>query len=227
MNEVPPGSMERFAAAVVHDIRTPLSALSGEVDLARRRERSTHEYRDILSRIGERVSELIDLTENLALLGNPAAAQEKAARVSRLDAALATVAERFGGAIDFTVSPTAAQVTGDETLVTRTLILLLEHAVRHCRNGGRVRLTIGPAGTGDADNGFTVLVIDAPPAGFWPNAWQHLDAAASDSEPNLRLPVRLRTATFLAGACGWPLELAHADGPESVHLRLRHAAAFV
>ena len=43
--------LEAFAAAVAHELRTPLAALSGEVDVALRRERSAAAYRDALVRI--------------------------------------------------------------------------------------------------------------------------------------------------------------------------------
>ena len=222
MNETHLNGVERFAASVLHDIRTPLSALSGEVDLAPRRERTPDEYRDILARIRDRVAELIDLTENLAVLGNLAGTREKAAHTSALASTLAEISQRFATTVETVVGDVPTFVVGDESIVTRAIALLLHHALRHRHRDSRVRLTVGGSGS-SLLTGMAEFLIDAPPVGFWPGAWRHLSPRESDAAADA-VPVRLRTAALIVLECGGTLSLVDAGGTEAVRLQLRQAA---
>ena len=68
----PAEQLEAFAAAVAHELRTPLAALSGEVDIALRRERSAAAYREALARIAASVAELVELTGDLTFSASSA-----------------------------------------------------------------------------------------------------------------------------------------------------------
>lgn len=59
MQEPASDDLEILAAAVAHELRTPLAALSGEVDVALRRDRSPADYRAALVRIAAAVAELV------------------------------------------------------------------------------------------------------------------------------------------------------------------------
>src|SRR5262245_16671560 len=89
-----------FAASVAHEIRTPLSAAAGEIELALRRQRSTHEYRDALQRISFAISELIDISADLTLLSEPLEAVAGPSRSAALDAILARISDRYAGRDD-------------------------------------------------------------------------------------------------------------------------------
>lgn len=54
-----------FSAELSHELRTPLSAIAAEAEIALRRERNPHEYRDSLGRISERSVELKKVLETL------------------------------------------------------------------------------------------------------------------------------------------------------------------
>ena len=58
----------RFAADASHELRGPLTAIRGEVDVALRRERTAQEYRETLRTVGDRADELTALIEDLTLL---------------------------------------------------------------------------------------------------------------------------------------------------------------
>src|SRR3954465_4629240 len=85
-------ALPAFAAAVAHEIRTPLAAVAGEVDLALCRDRSAAEYREALRRIGEGIADLVEITGDLTLVGAPI---EPVETLAQLDAALADVRERY------------------------------------------------------------------------------------------------------------------------------------
>ena len=62
-------------ASLAHDLRTPLAAVYGEADLALRRDRTAETYRDVLARIRAGLSEMLDLSADLALLAEEAPGQ--------------------------------------------------------------------------------------------------------------------------------------------------------
>ncbi len=58
----------RFAADASHELRSPLTAMAGEIDVALRRERAPQEYRETLQRLREQIDGLTTVTEHLMLL---------------------------------------------------------------------------------------------------------------------------------------------------------------
>jgi signal transduction histidine kinase len=211
---------------MVHELRTPLSALSGEVEIALRRDRSLAAYRQALTRIADRVTELVDLTGDLAVLGNPADAHTLEFRTASLDAALASVARRYDpmSAVHLTIEsgPPQVRVIGDENLLTRALKLLVEHALRHRHDGAWVRLRARRPDGIDPELTSVDLILDATPLGFSQRTWHHLGAEESEPAhaPGL---LRLRTAARIVRDCGGSLDVQYSEGSASVHIRLRGA----
>ena len=65
------GTLERqrrFAGDAAHQLRTPLAALQGQVDVALRRERSADDYRATLEVVCEQTGELTEIVESLLYL---------------------------------------------------------------------------------------------------------------------------------------------------------------
>jgi signal transduction histidine kinase len=58
----------RFAGDASHQLRTPLAALLGQIEVALRRDRSTDEYRDVLSMAQSRATHLSRIVEALLFL---------------------------------------------------------------------------------------------------------------------------------------------------------------
>jgi two-component system OmpR family sensor kinase len=210
-----PADLQLFAAAVAHEIRTPLSAAAGEAEIALRRDRSAAEYRDALRRIAGAISELVEISGDLTLLSEPIEDIAGASRSAALDAVLSKIRERYAGRddVEIAVGPApAARVGGSERYLARALTLIVEHALRHRRAAARVAMRI-VAVTGSRVR----LAIDAQPPGIWPRAWTTLQGAADQPDA----PLRLRTARRIVEGSGGAVVPAGAD---AVHIELQRTA---
>ena len=152
----------RFTADASHELRGPLTALRGELDLALKRDRSPSEYRAALERCREEVIRLTRMaTDLLTLARNEAGlnAQDQAEVDLRL------VAERVVGryqavaaerGLRFTLSGPAAVVRGDPAMLERIVSNLVDNAVNHSPSGEAITLEIAsgdPVGLTVRDTG--------------------------------------------------------------------------
>jgi two-component system OmpR family sensor kinase len=65
----------RFTADAAHELRTPVTAMLGEIEVALRRSRGAEEYRDVLESVREEVERLRGLVEGLLALARVDAGQ--------------------------------------------------------------------------------------------------------------------------------------------------------
>ncbi|MBW8865944.1 MAG: hypothetical protein JF610_01200 [Acidobacteria bacterium] len=182
--------LQLFAAAVAHEIRTPLTALSGEIEVALRRDRSAEEYREVLRRITAPLSDLVAISSDLALLSDPVDRSITGSRAARLDAILGRLHDRFRGnrGMQIDALPAAhVQVAGDEQRLSRAITLVIEHALRYRRPDSPLFVRVRDGGDG------VRMEIDALPSGFWPHTWSSVGSAAMGPAD----PLRLRTASPL------------------------------
>ncbi|MFF6975734.1 sensor histidine kinase [Streptomyces tsukubensis] len=142
-------SQRRFVANASHELRTPLAIqrTAMEVGLADPSPERVARIREELLRATERSERLI---EGLLVL-----AQGEQELTVRAPVDLATVvdqvigehlpfAERRGIAVGATTRPVT--VAGDEVLITRLVANLVQNAIRHNDEGGRLLVDLSPAG---------------------------------------------------------------------------------
>jgi heavy metal sensor kinase len=67
---------QRFAGDAAHQLRTPLTVLRGQLDVALRRDRSSTEYRTILEELSQQTQELQGLVESLLFLARSGSGQD-------------------------------------------------------------------------------------------------------------------------------------------------------
>jgi two-component system OmpR family sensor kinase len=137
-------AQRRFVADASHELRSPLTVLRGDLDVALRRERSPQEYRETLERMREETVRITALAENLLMLAR-ADAGLPAASLASLD--LADVAERVvaraarqaeGAGVTLTAEAVPAPVRGDAALLERAVGNLVENALAYVPKGARV-----------------------------------------------------------------------------------------
>jgi heavy metal sensor kinase len=166
-------TMRRFVADASHELRTPLSVIRGEADVSLSREREAQEYRDSLTVIldeSRRISRMVDDLLNLAradagrivLRNQEFYFNDVVADCCRSVQGLAAA----GGIKIECRSARDLPFTGDEDLVRRLIINLLDNAIRYTPPGGAVTVETRREEDGlrlrIADTGIGISSAEAP-----------------------------------------------------------------
>jgi heavy metal sensor kinase len=161
----------RFAADAAHELRTPLAALRGGIEVALRAERTPAEYRRVLASSLEEVERLVRLAEDLLLLSRSSAGPDVIRQPVDLEPLLLDVFDagaRLGQAAGVSVrieAMASAPVRGDGPALRRALLNLVENAIKYTPPGGKVELGLatqdGTAAVTVADTGIGIAPGDA------------------------------------------------------------------
>ncbi len=175
----------RFASDASHELRGPVTAMAGEIDVTLKYSRSAEEYRDALVRVRERLGALTTLTEDLILLVR---AQEGSKGVDLREvpvlpqvrdaaARLAALAQARG--IHVVVSDFPDLVAyADPRLLGRVFDNVLGNAVQYNRDRGSVTLSggvkLGAADEWKADVVIITITDTGPgiPEGEWERVFE-------------------------------------------------------
>jgi heavy metal sensor kinase len=168
-------AMRRFVADASHELRTPIAVIRGEADVALSHDRGAAEYRESLAIVldeSRRLSRLVDDLLNLA--------RADAGRVkldvhefyfNELLAECCRSMQTLAGASEVTLECRSAgdvQFRGDEALLRRLVINLLDNAIRYTPPGGKVSAKL------EADPAAARVVISDTGAGIPPEAAPHV-----------------------------------------------------
>jgi heavy metal sensor kinase len=142
-------SVRTFTGNASHELRTPISLLRTEIEVALYRPRDTDEYRAILGRLHDETIRMTSLVENLLSLARADGGTEAISLVPiRVNVLFSQVAETWKSAmdqamLDFQVSMPANDLflLGDKQLLPRLLSILLENASKYTPPGGAVKLS--------------------------------------------------------------------------------------
>jgi two-component system heavy metal sensor histidine kinase CusS len=144
----------RFIAHAAHELRSPLTALHGEIQQALRKERSNDEYRASLAFLLRASARLKHLADELLEFAH-AERKAKPSEPLSVDLALSEVIESLGPLakekdVRIDRDPTTSAVLAAQEDLERILQNLLDNAIRHSPKGGAVRLEL--------DDGERVLI---------------------------------------------------------------------
>ncbi len=140
----------RFTGDAAHEMRTPLSLMRGQVDLALARPRTNDEYREALRGIDGDLARLTGLVSTLLALARADAGQLASERMSfDLASTVDLVFEQYAplateAGIDLSKEAAPATLIGDEDLMVQLLVNLIDNALAHTPAGGTVTIGCQP-----------------------------------------------------------------------------------
>ena len=138
-------SQQRFVAHAAHELRSPLTVLYGELQLALRRSRSAEEYRTAIEECLDSARRLKALAEDLLALARIGSEREPPQTPVALDevaknACTWVAPEAKRRHVSLAIDADHSTVLGHAIDLERLLRNLLDNAVRHCSEGGHVSL---------------------------------------------------------------------------------------
>jgi len=156
------GHMRQFSAAMAHELRTPLAALRGEIDLAWHAPSASPEQRDRFGSQLEEIDRLTRLIDRILTLARAEAGQIKLARapvdLTALAHRLVEQLEPIADAkeIELRCDPTPSDgtqsgvapvvVEGDAGWLERLVLNLVDNAIKFTPEHGRVMIRVVPDG---------------------------------------------------------------------------------
>ena len=155
-------SLRQFTADASHELRTPLSIIRGEAEVALSQNRDEAEYRESLAIVQDEARRLSRMVDDMLALARADDGQqrlnveefylndlvEECARSSQVLA--------LAKGISLTVDP-ATDITfrGDESLLRRMIVNLLDNAIKYTPSGGHVSVKVT-----SKDGGVEITVAD-------------------------------------------------------------------
>lgn len=145
--------IQQFSADASHELKTPLTTMRGEAEVALMRDLSPEEYRRVLRSIVDEVERMSAIVENLLLLARADAdqIQMRRERVALHEVAMTAyeqmegLARRKGITLDIATLD-EAEVDGDALWLHQILVNLLNNALKYTPEGGTVTLSLTTVG---------------------------------------------------------------------------------
>ncbi len=165
---------QRFIADASHELRTPLAVLRGETEVALEQNRGAEDYRESLALIKDEAERLTRIVENLFILARQPVDQHAMMKeplrlnevVSECVRAAQVLATQRGLRLHLDGATSEVNFTGDDELLKRMLLNLLDNAVKYTAPGGEVSVVLstqnGSARIIVTDSGIGIPSVDQP-----------------------------------------------------------------
>jgi two-component system OmpR family sensor kinase len=171
-------NQRRLTADMSHELRSPLTALRGGIEVALRAERRPRDYQRVLHSALEEVDRLTEMSEDLLLITRIEARLVHPQReptdvnevVERTLGALRPRIEERGLTVERRFAPAGAVASLDRALIGRVVHHLLDNAVKFTPLEGTVRIATAPL---DGTGGIRLSVEDSGP-GIAPEHLSHI-----------------------------------------------------
>lgn len=142
-------SLREFTADASHELRTPLAIIRGEADVALSQPRSSLEYQETLSIVRDEARRLSRIVDDMLALARADAGGQQLHRealylndlVEECCRSVQTLAARKNITLHCDALPDL-EFCGDEELLRRMILNLLDNAIKYTPCGGRVQLEL-------------------------------------------------------------------------------------
>jgi heavy metal sensor kinase len=166
---------QRFIADASHELRTPLAVLRGETEVALGKSRTTQEYQESLALIKDEAERLSRIVEDLFILARQPVDAPTVLMKERLSLnevvrdcgrAAQVLANRKGVRLQTESDSAPIFLSGDDELLKRMILNLLENAVKYTPEGGEISVRLarqnGNARIVVRDTGLGIPQADQP-----------------------------------------------------------------
>ncbi len=142
-------SLREFTADASHELRTPLAIIRGEADVALSQPRTPREYQETLNIMRDEAKRLSRIVDDMLSLARADAGEHKLLYteiylndlVEECCRAVQTLAASKNIAVRFTPDEDI-EFSGDEDLLRRMILNLLDNAIKYTPYGGTVRIEL-------------------------------------------------------------------------------------
>lgn len=144
-------SQKRFIQDVSHELKTPLTIIKGELEVALKKARSAQEYASILASNLEETDKIARIVENLLTLAK-FDNREVSMNISKVGLAplikaladdLSAVAAKKQAVLTVSLPDEDLEINADRGQLRRALLNILDNAIKYTGAGGRVTLEAG------------------------------------------------------------------------------------
>jgi signal transduction histidine kinase len=141
---------KQFVSDVAHELRTPLSIMSGELEVALKKERTSEDYRQVLNSSKQETDRLIELSENLLFLAR-ADQGRQTIEFEKLDitdligsiiASLQTESTNKGIAMRFEPEEEPTFAWGQPAMLRRLFFNLIDNAIQYTPSQGEIWISL-------------------------------------------------------------------------------------
>lgn len=228
-------TMRRFVQDASHEIRTPLSVIRGEAEVALSRDRTTAEYRESLAVIHEEARRLSRLVEDLLNLARADAGRVQFRMedlyLNEVVSDCCRSVEPMAAARNLKLECCALAdipLRGDEELLRRMVLNLLDNAIRYTPPGGKISAAV------ESHNGEVRIRVADTGVGISPEAAAHVferfyrvdQARSRNKSGNGSFGLGLAIVKWIAESHCGAVELASQPGAGSTFtVRLQRATS--
>lgn len=155
-------SQRQFVEDLSHELKTPLTVMKGEFEVALKKMRSSEEYESILKSGLEEINKITSLVENLLMIARLESNQiapeitavELAGLVSNIVSDMKVLADQKQIQLAFS-GPSSQPIKGDTNQLKRLFVNLIDNAIKYTPPGGRISIYM------DRDNGnVSIRIVD-------------------------------------------------------------------
>ena len=141
---------KRFFTDASHDLRTPLTILRGEIEIALRKDQPKQVYKQTLKSNKEEIEDLILLVENMLFFAKEnkrfTTSHDELIDLTDIIAGRVSVfqnaAKQKNIKLDFGFPKENPQILANTQLIKRLISILLDNAIKYNRNDGKVTLRL-------------------------------------------------------------------------------------